>query len=213
MNSYLFFDLDGTLTDPGVGITNSVMCALRHYGIEETDRKKLYPFIGPPLVDSFEKYYGFSREKGLEAIDYFREYFAEKGIFENQLYEGIPEVLEKLVRKGYSLVLATSKPEPFALRILKHFSLDSYFSFVCGASMDEKQRSEKEEIIRYALEKSGADPAKTFMIGDRKYDVLGGKSFGMKTVGVLYGYGSREELLSAQADFICETPEELLSVL
>ena len=213
MKRFLFFDLDGTLTDPALGITNSIMYALKTYGIDVSDRESLYPFIGPPLVDSFAKYYGFSRERGFEATDRFREYFSEKGIFENRLYEGIPELLASLKENGFCLVLATSKPEKFALRILEHFQIREYFAFVCGASMDEKVRSKKDDVIRYALETSGADPKKSVMIGDREYDVLGGKRFGMKTVGVLYGYGSRGELERAGADRICENVAECLEVL
>lgn len=213
MKRFLFFDLDGTLTDPGIGITNSVMYALKTYGIVEEDREKLYPFIGPPLSESFQKYYGFTPEQGNEATWRFREYFSQTGIFENTLYEGIPELLRSLCDAGFSPVLATSKPELFAERILEHFSLRSYFSHVCGAAMDEKTRSEKKDVIAYAFDETGADPAETWMIGDRKYDVLGGKAFGMKTVGVLYGYGSREELMEAGADFLCETVSDLKEVL
>lgn len=212
MKRFLFFDLDGTLTDPGIGITNSVMYALKSYGIVEEDREKLYPFIGPPLVDSFQKYYGFTREEGFEATRRFQEYFSQTGIYENAVYPGIPEILGFLCEKGFSPVLATSKPEPFALRILEHFSLLPYFSFVCGSTMDEKTRSEKADVIAYALSQTGADPEKTWMIGDRKYDILGGKAFGMKTVGVLYGYGSREELAEAGADHLCQSVSELKEV-
>ena len=134
-----FFDLDGTLTDPGLGITNSVQKALLAYGIREENREKLYPFIGPPLADSFIRYYGFTPERAQEAIGHFRAYFSVKGIFENQLYDGIPQLLDALKKKGKKIVLATSKPEEFAIRILKHFDLFSYFDFVCGAHMDVKE--------------------------------------------------------------------------
>ncbi len=204
-----FFDLDGTLTDPAIGITNSIMYALKSYGIEETDREKLYPFIGPPLVDSFQRYYGFTEEMGYEATRRFQEYFREKGLFENRVYEGIPELLKGLREKGAKVVLATSKPEEFALRILEHFDLIQYFDFVCGASMDEKKCFRKEDVLSYALETSGAKPENSCMIGDRKFDMEAAKGFGMEAIGVLYGYGDREELTLAGADRICQSVEEL----
>lgn len=213
MKKVIFFDLDGTLTDPAVGITNSVMYALRSYGIEENDREKLYPFIGPPLVDSFGKYYGFSEEKGREATFRFQEYFSQKGLFENEVYDGIPEMLCALKEKGECLSLATSKPEVFALRILEHFDLQRYFDFVCGAEIDEKTRCRKDDVLCYALEKTGADPACSLMVGDREYDILAGRKFGMGTVGVLYGFGDRRELEAAGAHRIAESVPELGEIL
>lgn len=213
MKNSLLFDLDGTLTDPGLGITNSVMYALGKYGIIENDREKLYSFIGPPLVDSFAEHYGFSPEKGLEATEFFREYFREKGIFENALYPGIPEMLEGLKEEGKELFVATSKPEEFAVRILEHFHIRSCFTLVCGASMDEAKRSRKEEVLAYALEKGAIDPRGGVMIGDRKFDILGGKAFSLTTVGVLFGYGSREELVEAGADHIAESVPALFEEL
>ncbi len=213
MKENIFFDLDGTLTDPGLGITNSVLHALSYYGIREDDRSKLNAFIGPPLADSFEKFYGFSHERALEAIGHFREYFENTGIFENALYHGVPEMLSALKEKGATLVLATSKPELFAERILEHFGILSYFDFVCGATMDEKERSTKDEVLSYALEKSGSDPGKSVMVGDRKYDIISARSFGLATVGVLYGYGSREELSHAGAQVLCESVEQCKEVL
>ena len=179
---HIFFDLDGTLTDPGIGITNSVMHALKTYGIIEEDREKLYPFIGPPLPDSFEYYYGFSKEKSLEAVDRFREYFSVKGLFENEIYPGIPRLLARLQEAGRKIHLATSKPEVFARKILEHFEIDSYFTEICGASMDERKHSEKTAILKDALSRSGADPQESIMVGDRKYDILGGRVslFGIK---------------------------------
>jgi phosphoglycolate phosphatase len=210
---YLFFDLDGTLTDPGLGITNSVRHALSFYGFAEEDREKLYPFIGPPLADSFEKYYGFDREKAFEAVMHFREYFSQRGIFENQVYPGVEELLKSLSDSGRKVVLATSKPEPYARRILEHFHLLPYFTQVCGATMDEKTRSEKKEVIAYALMQSGAEPSQTVMIGDRKYDVLAARELGLATVGVSYGYGSSEELKGAGCDRICHSVGELKELL
>lgn len=206
---YCFFDLDGTLTDPAIGITNSVMYALKTYGIEETDREKLYPFIGPPLVDSFREHYGFSEEKGYEATERYREYFREKGLYENTVYEGIVPLLKSLRESGKKVILATSKPEEFAVSILKHFDLMEYFDFVCGALMDEKKRSHKVDVLSYALKVSGADPSESCMVGDRKFDIEAARSLGLFAVGVLYGYGDREELSQAGADVIVSDVEEL----
>lgn len=206
---YILFDLDGTLTDPGVGITNSVVYSLKKYGIDVPNKAELYKFVGPPLIDSYMKYYGFSKEQAIEAVGYYREYFSVIGIFENRVYDGIPELLEKLNKNGKKVILATSKPEDFAKRILERFSLDKYFYFVVGATMDET-RSQKREVIAYALEQCGKpDPDTAVMVGDREMDIIGAHTLGIKALGVLYGYGSLEELENANADYIAESVEEL----
>lgn len=210
---YILFDLDGTLTDPMVGITRSVQHALRAYGIEETDLNALCPFIGPPLKDSFMKYYGFSDKQAEEAIGKYREYFAVTGIFENRVYEGIETMLKNLRSSGRTLMVATSKPEKFAVKILEHFRLAPYFDWVCGASMDEK-RVRKGDVIAYALETAGIkDVSKAVMVGDREHDVIGAKEHSMDCVGVLFGYGSRQELEAAGAKTVAATVEELEQVL
>ncbi len=209
----IFFDLDGTLTDPGIGITNSVMHALKKHGIEVEDRRELYPFIGPPLKDSFMKYYGFSEEDAVRAIDEYREYFRPYGIFENEVYPGVPELLQALKRAGKRLILATSKPDEFSIRIMKHFGLYEYFDFFSCATMSEK-KVEKPEIIQYALDELKiTDPDSCVMIGDREHDILGAKAVGIRSIGVLYGYGSREELEEAGADYIAETVQDILKYL
>ena len=203
------FDLDGTLTDSSVGITKSVIYALKKYGIEEEDQKKLYAFIGPPLTESFQKFYGFSAEQSIEAVEYYREYYREIGIFENKVYEGMKETLRQLKEKGKRLMVATSKPEPFARRIIRHFGLASYFEYVAGMELDGG-RGTKAEVIAYALQSCGIDDrGKTVMVGDREHDVIGAKKEGLDCIGVLYGFGSREELEKAGADWIIEKPEEL----
>lgn len=205
-----FFDLDGTLTDSSLGITNSVIYALKKYGIEETDRTKLYPFIGPPLTVSFEKFYGFPKEKCAEAVRYYREYYQDKGLFENRVYDGVLDVLKELKRRGRRLVVATSKPEPFARQIIGHFGLLPYFDYVAGMELDGG-RGTKEEVIRYALEICGIrDKSKVLMVGDREHDVIGARGAGIDCLGILYGFGSREELLAAGADYIEEKAEGIL---
>lgn len=205
----ILFDLDGTLTDPGEGITRSVAYALESFGIHVPDRKVLYPFIGPPLLDSFMELYGFSQEKARQAIEKYREYFGRQGIFENELYPGVPEALEQLKKAGARLVLATSKPEPYAKEILEHFHLMGYFDFLSGSQLDGT-RSKKGEVIAHALHHCGKGPAeKALMVGDRKHDVQGALENHIPCAGVLYGYGSREELEQAGAQWIVEKPAHL----
>ena len=210
---YLFFDLDGTLTDPAEGITKSVEYALNKFGITVADRSELLCFIGPPLVDSFRDFFGFSDEDAARAVGYYREYFPEKGIFDNRVYDGIPELLAKLRAAGRTLVLATSKPEEFARRIMDKFDLARYFKHICGATFDGRI-SKKAEVIEYAIETAGiTDRSSVLMIGDREHDVLGAKKAGVDSLGVLFGYGSREELEEAGATYIAESVEELGKML
>ena len=209
MYDWIFFDLDGTLTDPGEGITNSVAYALKKEGIEPPTRQELYRFIGPPLVESFMKFYGFSEERAHRAVEEYREYFRDQGIFENRVYDGVPALLASLREKGKKLVLATSKPEPFAIRILEHFDLDGAFTFVAGALMDET-RTAKSDVISYALKSCGiSDPRRVLMVGDRLHDIKGAKACGLDSVGVLFGYGSREELTKAGATYLAKTVQEI----
>ena len=197
---HIFFDLDGTLTDSADGIVNSVRYALEKQGIVPPAREQLLPFVGPPLLDSFHKYYGMDREQGMQAIEAYREYFTDRGWKENSVYEGIPEVLKQLKDAGAHLYIATSKPEPFAKRI-------------AGATLDERITG-KGQVIQMLLEELADIPvSQIVMVGDREHDVLGAKEHGIACVGVLYGYGSRAELEQAQAMTICPTPEALLTCL
>ncbi len=212
MYKTILLDLDGTLTDPGIGITNSVMYALDKYGIKVADRRELYSFIGPPLIDSFTGIYGFDREKGEQAVAYYREYFSVTGLFENELYDGIPELLSDLKSRGFKLVLATSKPDVYAVRILEHFGLDKYFDHIAAATLDG-HINHKDEVIALALTLSGAEKSDAVMIGDRKYDILGANAHGLASIGVTYGYGSREELCEAGATYVVGSVEELRRLL
>lgn len=209
MYQNLLFDLDGTLTDPGIGITNSVSYALEKYGIKTADRSQLYPFIGPPLQDSFERFYHFSREDAKQAVAYYREYYKDTGIFENKLYDGMEQLLQSLCDAGKKLVVATSKPEAFAVQILEYFSVSRYFSYIAGATMDGT-RSNKDEVIAYALKSAHiSDLSATVMIGDREYDIRGAKKMKIASIGVLFGYGSRQELEAAGADYIAAEPQDI----
>ncbi len=210
---YILFDLDGTLTDPGTGITNSVMYALRKFGIEVSDRSELYKFIGPPLWDSFENYYGFSKEEAKTAVEYYREYYRDKGIFENMVYEGFEGLLKELSDQGLALIVATSKPEVFAKQILEHFDIAKYFTCIAGSNLDGT-RVKKGEVIGYALESCGiADLSEAIMIGDREHDIIGAKQAGIDSIGVLFGYGDRAELEEAGADFIAATVADIGKIL
>lgn len=208
MKQYLLFDLDGTLTDPMVGITSSVQYALEKFGIHVRYLKELISFIGPPLAESFQKFYGFSKEDAEKAIQYYREYYAPKGIFENEVYEGIPEMLAHLTEAGFTLLVATSKPTVFARKVLKHFGMEDYFSFVGGSELDGS-RTKKAEVISYILKTCGIEAKEAIMIGDRRHDIEGGKACGLESVGVLYGYGTEQELTEAGADHIIRTVAEL----
>ena len=210
MYKYILFDLDGTLTDPAEGITNSVAYSLSKYGIEVSDKKELYKFIGPPLKDSYIEYYGFSESDAVKAIEYYREYFKPKGMFENEVYEGVPELLEELKQNGKKIILATSKPEVFSTEILKHFDLYKYFDFVSGATLDGT-RSKKADIIAYAISEMGiTEKEKCLMVGDRAQDINGAIANGIDSLGVLFGYGDREELENAGATYIVESVKDIL---
>ena len=206
--THILFDLDGTLTDPGLGITNSVMYALEKFGIRVDDRSTLYKYIGPPLMDSFQEFHGFSEADAKAAVSAYREYFSVTGLFENELIPGIPELLSRLKSAGKKLLVATSKPEVFSVRILEHFGMLQYFDFVAGACMDET-RTQKWEVIRWALEHCDCPREQILMIGDRHHDVEGAKRCGLPCLGVLFGYGSREELLRAGVIGLAAAPEEI----
>ena len=208
----VLFDLDGTLTDPAEGITNALMHAQRRLGMAVSPREALYVFIGPPLIETFMSEWGLTRAKSEQALVYYREHFSTKGLFENVPYEGIGQALAELKRAGLRLFVATSKPEPLSLRILEHFDLLPYFEAVAGSTMDE-QRTKKGEVIAYALQTFHLDPAETVMVGDRKHDVIGARESGLPCLGVLYGYGSREELTEAGAAALAADVGELVAWL
>ena len=209
----ILFDLDGTLTDPKAGITKSVAYALDFFGIKTEDLDDLCCFIGPPLKDSFMNYRGLCEADAITAIEKYREYFKDTGLFENEIYNGIEGMLQKLSAAGRHLVVATSKPKIFADRILEYFKIAQYFKVVCGSELDGT-RSKKSEVIQYALEKAGVtDLDKAVMVGDREHDVIGANQAGIPCVGVLYGYGSREEFEKAGAALIVESVEALAEAL
>lgn len=207
------FDLDGTITDSAPGIVNSVIYALKKFGIEETDREKLLQFIGPPLTESFHRFYGFTEEESWKAVEYYREYYAEKGIFECTVYEGLEDALKKIKESGRKILVATSKPEVYAKRIIEHFGLTKYFDYIAGMELDGG-RGTKAQVIEYALETCKIkNRDEVLMIGDREHDVFGAENLGIDCVGVLYGFGSREELEKAGAKYVISRPEDLINIL
>ncbi len=212
MYQYLLFDLDGTLTDPKEGITKSFQYALDAFGVQE-DLENLNPVIGPPLIDSFMELYGFDRERGLMAVEKYRERFATIGIHENAIYPGVIALLQKLKQAGKTIALATSKPTVFAKQILEEFGIDTYFDIIVGSEMDGT-RNYKDEVISEVLEQLGhPDKTEVLMIGDRKQDIQGAKACGIASMGVGFGYAEPGELEEAGADYLTATMEELTTFL
>ncbi len=216
MKKYLLFDLDGTLTDPKIGITTCVQYALKAFGIEEPDLDKLEPFIGPPLKESFVEYYGMDEVQAEGAVEKYRERFKDIGLFENEVYKGVPQMLRTLKAKGIHLAVASSKPTVYVERILKHFKLDQYFEAIVGSELDGR-RVNKDEVVQEALNRlfhnKPIRQEEIYMIGDRKFDVEGARAHGIESVAVAYGYGSVEELREAKADYVVCSVKELQSLL
>ena len=210
---YILFDLDGTITDSALGITNSVKYALNKLNAPIPPYETLCKFIGPPLLDGFRDFCGFDAEKAQAAVKLYREYYETTGLYENAVYDGIPEFLGALKEKGKTVILATSKPEKFARLILEHFNLIQYFDYAAGATIDET-RNKKDAVIAYALKECNiTDKSLAVMVGDRHHDIFGAKQNGISCVGVLYGFGNREELESAGADYIAEDVSALYRII
>jgi phosphoglycolate phosphatase len=208
----IYFDLDGTLTDPKPGITRSIQYALQrldHPTMPTED--ELTWCIGPPLRASFVRLLGAETSADL-AVSYYRERFSDIGLYENGVYDGIGEVLTSLCASGHRLFVATSKPHVFAERIIDHFGLRDHFERVFGSELDGT-RVDKSHLLEYALKQASVDPSKTLMIGDRSHDMVGAVNNGMKGIGVLYGYGSQDELLAAGAHHVCAAPGAVLGCI
>ncbi|MGG2015448.1 HAD family hydrolase [Bacillus sp. S10(2024)] len=209
MYTTFLFDLDGTLTDPKEGIVNSIVYALRKMGIDEQDDNKLLSFIGPPIQHSFANIYGMNEKQVIDAVTYYREYFKTKGMFENHVYEHIPSVLQELKDAGKRLFVATSKPTVFAKQILEHFQMAHYFEEIVGSNLDGT-RIAKAEIIQHILHTyDNLEKEHVVMVGDREYDIIGARQVGIDSIGVMYGYGSKEELVTAGATHISKDVESL----
>lgn len=209
----VIFDLDGTITDSGMGIMNSVKYALKKCGMEIPGEEELRAFIGPPLHEQFRRTCCISEEQAYGMVSIYREYYREKGLYENRVYDGVVEMLKKLKNAGVHILMATSKPEKFAEIIAAHFGFAQYFELIGGACMDGT-RTDKHEVIEYVLSLTGrCDRSKILMIGDRSYDIDGAHRAQLHAAGVLYGYGSRRELEDAGADYIAEKPEDIAAYI
>ncbi|MEW9673042.1 HAD family hydrolase [Ammoniphilus sp. 3BR4] len=215
MNKYkiILFDLDGTLSDSKEGITKSIQYALQKMNMAAPDLNMLQCFLGPAIQVSFAKYYGLDREKTERATSYYRERFKDKGMFENKLFPGIPELLKELKEHQKILVVATSKPTVFAEQILEYFSIDKYFDLIVGSHLDGT-RTSKTEIIQFIFDKLKEHKRDGFiMIGDRKYDIIGANNTGIDSIGVTYGYGSLEELKHYNPTFIANSVNQIKDIL
>ncbi|MEE1106930.1 HAD family hydrolase [Macrococcoides canis] len=212
MYDNILFDLDGTLTDPYIGITNSIIYSLQQMNIEAPDNSALIPFIGPPLHESYRTVYNLRDEDNATAIKHYRTYFSDKGMYENEVYAGIEIVLQALTAQGKQLFVATSKPTDFAIPILQHFKLDGYFNEIVGSNMDGS-RTNKAEVIATVMNTHQLEPDKTVMIGDRMHDINGAHQNNIDSIGVLYGYGSAEEIKAAKPTHTIATVDYLLDVL
>lgn len=210
MAKTLFFDLDGTLTDSGPGIMNCAAFALERLGLPVPERTALRAFVGPPLRKIFPQF-GVPEARADEAVQIFRSRYIPIGKFENSPYPGIEALLQRLRESGFTLFVATSKPEVTAVEVLEHFGLAGYFEKICGASM-ERGRESKQEVIACLLDQIGP-PGRVLMIGDTDYDVLGAKAHGIATIGCTWGYGDPESLRRAGALALADTPEELYELL
>lgn len=211
--SVIAFDLDGTLTNPEHGLIGTFEYALGKMGLDYGTRESLKRFIGPPLFDEWQKEFGISPEESTRALGYFKEYYEVDGWWDNEVYPGVPEMLEALFAAGKRIILASSKPERFARKILEKFGLAKYFKFIGGA-VDDKIRDKKHEVLSYSLESIGSPPlSEVILIGDRRFDAEGAKICGVDSAAVLYGHGSEQELRSSGFNYILRDTREVLELL
>lgn len=209
----IFFDLDGTIIDSREGIINSIIYSLKFFNIEVKNKKELEQFIGPPLDQTYKSFFNLNEKETETAIKKFREKYEKTGVLEAELYSGIKELIRDLAKSGKNVVLATSKPEIFAKKILERFGLEKDFLFIAGATLDGTLNA-KQDVIAYALKNIGNTKIEDcVMIGDRNCDINGAKANNMKSIGVTYGFGTKEELKTAGADYIAENMEELRKLL
>lgn len=208
----VLFDLDGTLTDSAPGIIAGIRYALGQSGYEQPTMESLYSFLGPPMKEQFCSFLGVDPQEAQRLIGLYRSYYSERGLFENAPFEGVENMLASLKEKGVRIALATSKPEQYAEQILCHFHMDGYFDLIGGALLHERRK--KEEVIEYVLQSLSLLPGKDIiMVGDRKYDILAANDIGLTSIGVLYGYGSAEELRQCEPDYMAETVDDLKNML
>lgn len=212
MYETVLFDLDGTIVDSAEGIMNSFSYAFGVLGLPQMPREEMGVFIGPPLLYSFENICGLSQEQAQHAVEIYREYYKEKGMYESRVYEGFGELLQNLKAQGKRLMLATSKYELYALQIIENLGFSHYFDFAAG-SLKGGERGTKKEVIEYVLAATGADKKSAVMVGDRMHDIVGAREASIASIGVLFGYGTREELASNGARHIAENTEEIFDII
>ncbi|NLZ93835.1 MAG: HAD hydrolase-like protein [Firmicutes bacterium] len=213
MYKHILFDLDGTLTDPAAGIIASLRHALTQMGVQEEDEEKYRLFIGPPLKDSFREMYGFNEEQTEEVIKIYRKHHGSSGLYDNKVFPGIADLLDRLAEDGRKLYVATTKMTAFAELVLKHFDLDRYFTKVVGGNPDGTRTAKTEIIAEILQEINPAEYKKTVMIGDRMYDLIGAKAHGIDTIAVAYGYGAEEELRAQKPTYLVHSVTELSALL
>lgn len=210
---YILFDLDGTIINSSLGVTNSVIYSLKKLGEKVPQREELLKFIGPPLLYSYMNYCGFSQEKANLAIEFYRENYEKNGMLENKFYDGIEDMLSCIKDTGKTIIIATSKPEFFAKQILDSFNISKYFDFIVGATLDEK-RNHKDEVLNYILQNCNiANKQNCVLVGDTKFDAIGAKAVNIDCIGVSYGFGTKQELLDNSVITIADSPEDLKKIL
>lgn len=212
--NHVLWDLDGTITEPSKGIFASLHYALKAFNCDVEGDEPLRKFIGPPLMDSFQNFCGMDEQTARLAMEKYRELYAEEGIFQCKVYDGVPELMAKIAASGKKNYLATSKPEVFARKLMDHFGLSQYIEFIGGSDIEET-RVQKWDIINYVIEscKLGNKKDQMILIGDRKFDILGAKKCGIQAVGILWGFGSKQEFRENGAELICETPFDVERVI
>ncbi len=212
MFTTVLFDLDGTLTNPYMGITNSIMYALGEMGRDIPPREELKSFIGPPLYDEFRRKFDMSHEEATEAVRLYRVYYPEKGLYENELIDGTEQLLAALKMRQRKICLATCKPEPYAREILRHFGIDGYFDIIGAAALDGSV-STKAQVLRQVMLKTGSACEECVLIGDRMHDIIGAHEVGMKCAAVRVGFGTDEEFNEYGADYIIDTLTDVLKIV
>ncbi len=212
MYKYVLFDLDGTLTDSALGITNCIIYVCEKMNLPVPSMDILKTFVGPPLTKRFSEVFFLSDEDAKKALSIYRERFAPIGIFENEVYPGIKEMLKELKMNGCILALATSKPQIFAEKILKHFKLDGFFDYVSGSDL-VGGKQEKTDVMKEVLSNMKAEKDKTVMVGDRCFDIDSAKELGVKSIAVTYGYGTMEEIEKSGPDYVADTPMGVAEII
>ena len=209
----VFFDFDGTISESKEGITKSTQVALRSFGIEVTDLNTLEPFVGPPLEDSFKKYYRFDDAQTKKAVSVFRSYYIKHGIFEQKIYVGIDDLIKSLYKNIVTCAIATCKPTHLTKIALERYGIIDYLDPIVGSKLDGSRKS-KRDVLSHAISKfDGVAKSKMLMVGDRSFDLMAANDLGIDCIGVLYGYGDYEELIASKPTYLVKSVAELTQIL